>query len=178
ERRVADARHAPRGLGRPARSLSSRGARRGRTSAEQSHLREGAVNVAIHQPQYLPWLGYLAKWAAADLFVLLDAGQYEKNGWQTRNRIKTPDGARWLTVPVRARLGMRIADVAVDRDQPWPLRHLRSIEGAYSGAPFWRSMRDALSDLYAEPWERLGAPAGGGGGAARPRGRRAAPAAP
>ena len=113
------------------------------------------MKVAIHQPQYLPWLGYLAKWAAADLFVFLDTVQYEKNGWQNRNRIKTPDGARWLTVPVRARLGMRIADVAVDRDQPWPLRHLRSIEGAYSGAPFWRSMRDALSDLYAEPWERL-----------------------
>ena len=59
------------------------------------------MRLAIHQPQYMPWLGYLAKWAAADLFVFLDTVQYEKNGWQNRNRIKTRDGVRWLTVPVQ-----------------------------------------------------------------------------
>jgi WbqC-like protein family len=113
------------------------------------------MKVAIHQPQYLPWLGYLAKWAAADLFVFLDTVQYEKNGWQNRNRIKTPDGARWLTVPVRARLGMRIADVAIDGEQPWPTRHLRAIERAYGEAPYWRASRDALAACYAERWECL-----------------------
>ena len=113
------------------------------------------MRVAIHQPQYLPWLGYLAKWAAADLFVFLDTVQYEKNGWQNRNRIKTPDGARWLTVPVRARFGTRIADVTVDVEQPWSVRHLRAIEIAYGTAPYWRSTRDALAQLYAEPWEHL-----------------------
>jgi WbqC-like protein family len=113
------------------------------------------VKVAIHQPQYLPWLGYLAKWAAADLFVFLDTVQYEKNGWQNRNRIKTADGARWLTVPVRARLGTRIADVAIDCEQPWPARHLRVIEQAYDTAPYWRSSRDAITGWYAEPWECL-----------------------
>ena len=63
------------------------------------------MKVAIHQPHYLPWLGYLAKWAAADLFVFLDTVQYEKSGYQNRNRIKTRDGPRWLTVPVHAHLG-------------------------------------------------------------------------
>ena len=113
------------------------------------------MKIAIHQPQYLPWLGYLAKWAAADLFVFLDTVQYEKNGWQNRNRIKTSDGARWLTVPVRARLGTRISDVAIDVEQPWPSRHLRVIEAAYGAAPYWSSTREALGRLYAEPWERL-----------------------
>jgi hypothetical protein len=113
------------------------------------------VRVAIHQPQYLPWLGYLAKWAAADLFVFLDTVQYEKNGWQNRNRIKTAEGARWLTVPVRVRLGTRIVDVAVDGDQPWAARHWRAIEGAYGEAPYWTSRRATLASLYAEPWERL-----------------------
>ena len=68
--------------------------------------------VAAHQPHYLPWLGYLAKWAAADLFVFLDTVQYEKNGWQNRNRIKTSEGARWLSVPVRARLGTGVRTTA------------------------------------------------------------------
>src|SRR5919199_1238191 len=62
----------------------------------QPHFRQ-AMRVAIHQPQYLPWLGYLAKRAAADVFIYLDTVQYEKNGWQNRNRIKTKDGPRWLT---------------------------------------------------------------------------------
>ncbi len=115
------------------------------------------MKVAIHQPQYLPWLGYLAKWAAADLFIFLDTVQYEKNGWQNRNRIKTADGARWLTVPVCVHLGTRIADVAVDDKQRWASRHLRALEHAYTGAPYWRSHRDALAALYEPAWERLGA---------------------
>lgn len=113
------------------------------------------MRLAIHQPHYLPWLGYLAKWAAADLFVFLDTVQYEKNGWQNRNRIKTVDGARWLTVPVHARLGTPIAEIAVDREQPWAARHLRSIEHGYGRAPHWGAHRDALARLYAAPWERL-----------------------
>jgi WbqC-like protein len=113
------------------------------------------VRVAIHQPHYLPWLGYLAKWAAADLFVFLDTVQYEKNGWQNRNRIKTAEGARWLTVPVHARLGTRVAEVSLDVDQPWAKRHLRAIETAYGTAPYWAAQRDELARFYARPWERL-----------------------
>jgi len=113
------------------------------------------VRVAIHQPQYLPWLGYLAKWAAADVFVFLDIVQYEKNGWQNRNRIKTAAGPRWLTVPVHARLGTPIAAVAVDAAQPWRERHRRAIEGAYARAPYLARHRDALGRLYATSWERL-----------------------
>ena len=118
------------------------------------------MKVAIHQPHYLPWLGYLAKWAAADLFVFLDTVQYEKNGWQNRNRIKTADGARWLTVPVHARLGTPIAEVAIDCEQPWPARHLRAIEAAYGDAPYWPARRETFERLYAERWDRLAPVAG------------------
>jgi hypothetical protein len=113
------------------------------------------VNVAIHQPHYLPWLGYLAKWAAADVLVFLDTVQYEKNGWQNRNRIKTAAGPRWLTVPVRARRGTPIAEVMVDGSQPWPARHVRAIEEAYAAAPHLARHREALHCFYATPWERL-----------------------
>ena len=115
------------------------------------------MKVAIHQPQYMPWLGYLAKWAAADLLVFLDTVQYEKNGWQNRNRIKTATGARWLTVPVHARLGTPISAVEVDGAQPWRARHLRAIEAAYAGAPHLERHRAALRALYAADWPRLAA---------------------
>ncbi|HET7341595.1 MAG TPA: WbqC family protein [Methylomirabilota bacterium] len=113
------------------------------------------MKVAIHQPHYLPWLGYLAKWAAADVFVALDTVQYEKNGWQNRNRIKTAAGPRWLTVPVHARLGTPIAEVTVDAGQPWAPRHLRAIEDAYARAPHLAAHRPALQRLYGASWERL-----------------------
>jgi WbqC-like protein family len=113
------------------------------------------VRIAIHQPHYLPWLGYFAKWAAADLFVFLDTVQYEKNGWQNRNRIKTSNGPRWLTVPVHARLGMTIRDVTIDAHQPWRARHFRAIANAYTGAPSWPRHRDALQSFYDREWERL-----------------------
>jgi WbqC-like protein family len=113
------------------------------------------VKVAIHQPHYLPWLGYFAKWASADLFVFLDTVQYEKNGWQNRNRIKTPAGPRWLTVPVRARLGMAVSVVPIDTSQPWRARHLRAIENAYAKAPQWPRYRDEVRSFYAREWERL-----------------------
>ena len=113
------------------------------------------MKVAIHQPQYLPWLGYLAKWAAADVFVFLDTVQYEKNGWQNRNRIKTAAGPQWLTVPVHARLGTPIDAVGVDTAQPWRERHLRAIENAYARAPYLARHHDALGRLYATAWERL-----------------------
>jgi WbqC-like protein len=113
------------------------------------------VKVAIHQPQYLPWLGYLAKWAAADVFVFLDTVQYEKNGWQNRNRIKTATGVRWLTVPVHAPLGTPIHDVTIDAAQPWPRRHLSAIRHAYAGTPYLAAHEAALADFYARPWPKL-----------------------
>jgi hypothetical protein len=113
------------------------------------------VRVAIHQPHYLPWLGYLAKWAAADVFVFLDTVQYERNGWQNRNRIKTPAGPRWLTAPVHARLGTPITEVTLDAAHPWRARHLRVIEDAYAGAPHLAHHGEALSRFYAGDWSRL-----------------------
>lgn len=113
------------------------------------------MKVAIHQPHYLPWLGYLAKWAAADLLVFLDTVQYEKNGWQNRNRIRTAGGAHWLTVPVHAHLGMPITDVAVDTTQPWRARHLRAIEHAYARAAHLATHHAGLRALLDVDWTQL-----------------------
>src|SRR5262245_52493807 len=113
------------------------------------------MKLAIHQPPSAPWLGYFAKWAAADLFVFLDTVQYVKNGWQNRNRIKTPEGPRWLTVPVRTRLGTPIRDVVVDTSQPWGARHFAMLENAYGAAPCWGGYREELEAFYWSDWNRL-----------------------
>jgi len=102
------------------------------------------LRIAVSQPTYLPWLGYLDLIDQADTFVLLDHVQFEKQSWQQRNRIKGPAGLQWLSVPVifRGRLGQRINEVVI-RDDDFPVGHLRAIELAYKKTPFF--------DNYFEP---------------------------
>ena len=111
--------------------------------------------VAIHQPHYLPWLGYLAKLDRADCFVYLDTVQFEKNGWQNRNRIKTPQGTQWLTVPVRHHFGQTIAEVPIADGEDWSRKHRQALTTHYGAAPHFGAARPALETLYAASWERL-----------------------
>jgi hypothetical protein len=104
------------------------------------------MKIAISQPAYLPWLGYLDLIDQVDTFVLLDNVQFEKQSWQHRNRIKTPDGLQWLTVPVlfRGRFGQLINEVEI-RDIEFSRNHLRAIELNYRRAPFFDNYFQDLS---------------------------------
>lgn len=113
------------------------------------------VVVSIHQLHYLPWLRYFEKIAAADVFVVLDNIQYNKNGWQNRNRIKSSDSALLLTVPVREKAGQRLDEVMIVNDTPWRAKHLRSIEQAYRRAPFFEKHIEFLRGTYNRDWTRL-----------------------
>ena len=111
---------------------------------------------AIHQPQYLPWLGYLSKIDAADLFVLYDDTDYKHDEWQNRNRIRSGDGGwRWLTVPVHHRQGEPIRDIRIDNTRPWARKHAHAIATHYGRTPFYPAYGPELIDLYSKPWERL-----------------------
>ncbi len=92
------------------------------------------LKVAIHQPNYLPWLGYFHKIARADVFVFLDDVQYSKGGYINRVQILSPKGPRWLTVPVSAHLGDPINGVALSKAR-WAASHLDTLRGMYSAAP-------------------------------------------
>ena len=109
---------------------------------------EHVEKIAIAQPTYLPWLGYFDLLDQVDKFVLLDTVQFSKQSWQQRNRIKTPTGLMWLTVPVvfRGRLGQRIVDVEIREPEFWR-DHLRTIELNYRRAPFFDRYYPDLSEL-------------------------------
>ncbi|HEU5324078.1 MAG TPA: WbqC family protein, partial [Methylomirabilota bacterium] len=113
------------------------------------------MKVAIHQPQYLPWIGYFDKIDQADCFVALDTVQFKKNEWQNRNRIKTPGGWQWLTVPVRQRFLQRIADVEIDNTAAWPRKHLQALTQSYGGSPFFGVHAPFFRTLYSRRWDRL-----------------------
>lgn len=96
------------------------------------------MKVAISQPTYLPWLGYLDLIDQVDAFVFLDTVQFEKRSWQQRNRIKCPGGLCLLTVPaaVKGRFDQEVKDVAIENSH-FVRKHLRSIETNYRRAPFF-----------------------------------------
>lgn len=110
--------------------------------------------LTAHQPPFLPWLGFFAKVAQADLFCYFDAVQYERRGWTNRNYIKTQAGPLMLSVPVesKAHFDKRICDVEIVSGN-WTRKHMRSIELAYRKAPFFEQHFagvGAILDMYSE----------------------------
>jgi len=115
------------------------------------------MRVAIMQPTYLPWLGYFDLMARSDVFVFLDHVQFEKESWHNRNRIKSPEGWIWLTVPVlkRGRLHQSIAEVEIVPESRWPQKHLNALRHNYAHAPYRDTYLPALEAAYAVRWQRL-----------------------
>lgn len=113
--------------------------------------------VSIHQPAYLPWLGYFDRIAKSDLFILLDNVQFERNSFINRNKIKTSNGPMWLTIPVRlkAHFETTIAEINIDETQAWRKKHLRAIEQSYSHAPGFASKFNRLNDVYEKETDSL-----------------------
>lgn len=113
--------------------------------------------LTLHQPQYLPWLGYFDKVRSADLFVVLDKPQFEKNDWQNRNRVKGPQGPVWLTVPVlsKGRSQQPIGEVEINPREAWARKHWATLELNYRKAPYWAAYAPRLKPYFERPWVRL-----------------------
>lgn len=113
--------------------------------------------VGIHQPNYLPWLGYFYKVARSDIFVFLDNVQYSKNSIINRNKIKTPQGAAWLAVGVltKGRFGQLIKEVEINNDTSWGNTHEKSISQNYSKTPYFKKYKVSLEDVYHRRWGKL-----------------------
>lgn len=111
--------------------------------------------VSVHQPQFMPWLGYFEKISQADHFVLLDTVQYKKNEWQNRNRIKTPNGWQWLTVPVSYKFPQKIFEVGVANKHNWQSAHQKGLQANYAKAPFYSEIMPFFERLFANKWDHL-----------------------
>lgn len=108
-----------------------------------------ARRVAIVQSSYIPWRGYLALIAACDDFVFLDSVQFTRRDWRSRNRIRTPQGEVWLTIPLAQRGNYRAAiDQMTVADPTWIGGHWRRIEAAYRKAPGFKDAAPAIESAY------------------------------
>jgi len=114
--------------------------------------------VSIHQPAYLPWLGYFHRIAKSDLHITLDHVQFEKNSFTNRNKVRTAGGWLWLTVPVKTkgRFGeLRINHLEIDQANRWREKHWRTIVQAYSKAPYWKMHEEFFESTYVREWTLL-----------------------
>ena len=109
--------------------------------------------VAIHQPQYLPWIGYFDKMRRADVFCYLNDVQYKKNEWQNRNRIKTAQDWQWLTVPVCYRFPEKINEVRINNTTRWSKKHLQALKTNYNRAPYFKAYISIFEDIFSREWE-------------------------
>lgn len=115
---------------------------------------------AAHQPNYLPYCGFLHKIAHCDIFVIMDTVQFVKTGafaWQHRNRIRTKDGWMWLTVPVlsKGRSTQKINEVKIRNDMDWRRKHWKSIYQNYNKAPYFGKYSDFFEYIYKRNWDKL-----------------------
>lgn len=97
--------------------------------------------VAAHQPHFLPWLGYLDRMVRADLFVIVDHVQFEKQNYQNRTRIRMGRDVQWLTVPLLQRSRSEtIVEKRIDHrgTSVWCERLAGTLQHAYGKAPFFR----------------------------------------
>jgi hypothetical protein len=106
--------------------------------------------IAIVQSNYIPWKGYfdLIRWV--DEFILLDNAQYTRRDWRNRNRIKTPQGTKWLTIPVqvRGRYHQRIDETRID-DPGWAESHWKTLQQFYRPSACFDEMAPRFEKLYA-----------------------------
>lgn len=110
------------------------------------------MKCVILQPSYIPWRGYFHQIYQADLFIFYDDVQYDKHGWRNRNRIKTDQGLKWLTIPVYSSGAVSdsipINRIRINWDKQWNASHWTTLKQAYGKAPYFSQMKPLLEKFY------------------------------
>ena len=115
------------------------------------------MKIAIHQPNYIPWIGYFDKMAKSDIFVLFDDVQFPRGKeFANRNRIKTPQGALWLTVPVKNKGSiLKINEIEINNDIDWNIKHQKTIKTFYTNSPFFHEYEQKFENILLDKWTKL-----------------------
>jgi len=106
--------------------------------------------VSIHQPEFMPWMGFFHKMLRSDTFIILDHVQFKKRYFENRNRIVTPRGeVLWLGVPImnKGRYAQSISDVEILDDGRWRKKFLERVRHAYSKAPCYDLVMPGLESI-------------------------------
>jgi hypothetical protein len=110
------------------------------------------MRVGIIQSNYIPWKGYFDFIDSVDLFIFHDDVQYTKGDWRNRNKIKTRNGTKWLTVPVHYRhKDQLICDTEIDYSTDWQNSHLNQLTENYAKAPHFEEVIGLMREAFFYP---------------------------
>ena len=107
------------------------------------------TTVVIAQPTYMPWMGYFEAISRADIWISLNSVQFERQSWQSRNRVLSPDGSTtYITVPTRrAALSTPLKDILIAEEHPWAMKHLKTIRSSLTKAAFREEALDLVEPI-------------------------------
>lgn len=113
-------------------------------------------SVVIHQPDFLPWLGFFDRLRRADMYIVLDHVQFIRRGWTHRDMIKTTAGAAWLTLNIqKAPQNTPIRDIQLAPGKDWRQDNLNLIRESYRKAPHFMEVFSRLEGLYTPSIENM-----------------------
>jgi hypothetical protein len=106
-------------------------------------------SVMITQSNYIPWKGFFDSLRHVDIFVVYDDMQYTKRDWRNRNIIKTPQGLKWISIPVevKGKYLQKIKDTKI-AEKDWNISHWNVIKQNYKGAKHFKETAEWLEPLY------------------------------
>ena len=114
------------------------------------------TSIAIHQPNFLPYLGFVDKALKSDIFVIYDDAQFSKGDWHNRNKIRTSEGWTWLSVPVKRTSGnIAINKVEIDNNTHWKKKHVMSLRSNYSRSHYYSQYKEKLESIFSEEYNYL-----------------------
>lgn len=116
--------------------------------------------IAIHQPNYLPYLGFFDKMKQADIFIIYDDAQFNKEDYHHRNRIRIYHGWKWLTIPVIKKKNIPIKDVIIRNELKkknifWSDAHLKDIHDNYKETLYYNLYINKINKIYQRSYENL-----------------------
>jgi hypothetical protein len=111
--------------------------------------------ISIHQPNYIPWLGYFYKIFSSDIFVFLDDAQYSNEGMHNYHYIKTPQGPFRLKIPVKGSFGEPINSVITNDALFWKEKHLKTILSNYRRANYFEIIYIDFESLISKNYTNL-----------------------
>ena len=113
------------------------------------------VIISIHQPDYIPYIGYFYKIYQSEIFVFLDDVQFSNDNMHHWNRIKTPQGEFRLKIPVEYSFGNKINEVRTKDELKWKEKHLKTIEMNYSKAQYFHEIFPYYKELLLKEYPNL-----------------------
>lgn len=113
------------------------------------------MKAAIIQSNYLPWKGYFDIIHDVDVFVFLEDVQYTHRDWRNRNKVKTPGGVKWISVPILGGIDQLIYEARIDYSQNWREKHKATIHHSYASAPYYESYKKEIFDIFFKKFDTL-----------------------